>query len=88
MEVIRSKPSEDMRVRGLRARQMLRGDIEGDDLEKYVEERVLLTRLEDAQNWARKNALFPLGFGLACCAIEMITTIGSRATTSRASAPR
>jgi NADH-quinone oxidoreductase subunit B len=77
MEVIRSKPSEDMRVRGLRAQQLLRGDIEGDDLEKYVEERVLLTRLEDAQNWARKNALFPLGFGLACCAIEMITTIGS-----------
>jgi NADH-quinone oxidoreductase subunit B len=77
VEVIRSKASEDMRIRGLRARQMLRGDIEGDDLEKYVEERVLLTRLETAQNWARKNALFPLGFGLACCAIEMITVIGS-----------
>ena len=77
MEVTRSNGSEDMRVRGLRARQMLRGDVEGDDLERYVEERVLLTRLEDAQNWARKNALFPLGFGLACCAIEMITTIGS-----------
>ena len=77
MEVTRSNGSEDMRVQGLRARQMLRGDVEGDDLERYVEERVLLTRLEDAQNWARKNALFPLGFGLACCAIEMITTIGS-----------
>jgi NADH-quinone oxidoreductase subunit B len=77
MEVIRSKASENMRVNGLRAQQLLRGDIEGDDLERYVEERVLLTRLEDAQNWARKNALFPLGFGLACCAIEMITTIGS-----------
>jgi NADH-quinone oxidoreductase subunit B len=77
VEVIRSKASQDMRINGLRARQMLRGDIEGDDLERYVEERVLLTRLEDAQNWARKNALFPLGFGLACCAIEMITTIGS-----------
>jgi NADH-quinone oxidoreductase subunit B len=45
-----------------------------------VEERVLLTRLEDAQNWARKNALFPLGFGLACCAIEMITLISSPRT--------
>ena len=44
---------------------------------EYVEERVLLTTLENAQNWARKNALFPLGFGLACCAIEMITVIGS-----------
>ena len=38
---------------------------------------MLLTTLEKAQNWARANALFPLGFGLACCAIEMITIIGS-----------
>ena len=83
MEVTRQKlngGSDDFRVRQLRARQMLRGDIEGDDLERYVEERVLLTRLEDAQNWARRNALFPLGFGLACCAIEMITLIGSPRT--------
>ena len=42
-----------------------------------MEERLLLTRFEDAQNWARKNAIWPLGFGLACCAIEMITVIGS-----------
>jgi NADH-quinone oxidoreductase subunit B len=76
LEVTRTKVSE-LRVRQLRARQMLRGDIEGDDLERYVEERVLLTRLETAQNWARKNACWPLGFGLACCAIEMITVIGS-----------
>ncbi len=79
MEVTRTKAKapDDMRIRGLRAQQMLRGYIEGDDLEKYVEERMLLTKLETAQNWARKNALFPLGFGLACCAIEMITVIGS-----------
>jgi NADH-quinone oxidoreductase subunit B len=56
---------------------MLRGDIEGDDLERYVEERVMLTTLEKAQNWARRNACWPLGFGLACCAFEMITVIGS-----------
>jgi NADH-quinone oxidoreductase subunit B len=79
MEVTRTKAgaAKDLRVKQLRAQQMLRGDVEGDDLEKYVEERLLLTTLETAQNWARKNALFPLGFGLACCAIEMITTIGS-----------
>ena len=59
------------------AQQMLRGDIEGDDLEQYVEERVLFTTLENAQNWARANASVPLGFGLACCAIEMISVIGS-----------
>jgi NADH-quinone oxidoreductase subunit B len=69
--------TEDFRIRQLRARQMLRGELEGEDLERYVEERVLLTRLEQAQNWARANAIFPLGFGLACCAIEMISVIGS-----------
>ncbi len=56
---------------------MLRGDLEADDLEEYVKERLLITKFEDAQNWARKNAIWPLGFGLACCAIEMITVIGS-----------
>ncbi|MBA3508710.1 MAG: NADH-quinone oxidoreductase subunit B [Thermoleophilaceae bacterium] len=56
---------------------MLRGDLLDKDLEEFVEERLLLTKFEDAQNWARKNSLFPLGFGLACCAIEMITVIGS-----------
>ncbi len=77
MEVKRQKLDGDFRARQLRAKQMLRGDLEGRDLEDYVEKSLLLTKFEDAQNWARKNALFPLGFGLACCAIEMITTIGS-----------
>ena len=76
MEVKRQK-LDAMKVRGARAQQMLRGDLEGEDLEAYVEERVLLTKFADAQNWARKNAMWPLGFGLACCAIEMITVIGS-----------
>ena len=80
MEVIRQKVDGDFRAQQLRARQLLRGDIEGDDLERYVEERLLLTTLEKAQNWARKNAMWPLGFGLACCAIEMITLIGSPRT--------
>jgi NADH-quinone oxidoreductase subunit B len=77
MEVRRQKLDGDFRARQLRAKQMLRGDLEGADLEEFVEKSLLLTKFEDAQNWARKNALFPLGFGLACCAIEMITTIGS-----------
>jgi NADH-quinone oxidoreductase subunit B len=80
MEVIRQKvgePGDDLRVRQLKARQLLKGEIEGKDLEEYVESRVLTTTLEKAQNWARGNSMFPLGFGLACCAIEMITIIGS-----------
>src|ERR671916_1139300 len=80
MEVIRQpvgQASDDLRVRQLRARQLLKGELEGKDLDEYVESRVLTTTLEKAQNWARGNSMFPLGFGLACCAIEMITVIGS-----------
>jgi NADH-quinone oxidoreductase subunit B len=77
VEVTRTKVGDDLRVRQLRARQLLSGELEERELEEHVKERVILTRLEDAQNWARKNSLFPLGFGLACCAIEMITVIGS-----------
>jgi NADH-quinone oxidoreductase subunit B len=80
MEVIRrevGEASDDLRVRQLQARQLLQGELEGKDLEEYVESRVLTTTLEKAQNWARGNSMFPLGFGLACCAIEMITVIGS-----------
>ena len=80
MEVTRTKVPRakvDLRVRQLQAQQMLRGELPESDLEEYVEKRLLLTKLEDAQNWARKNAVWPLGFGLACCAIEMISVIGS-----------
>ena len=78
MEVTRTRVDGDsLRSRGLKAQQMLRGELEGEDLEREVEQRLLFTKFEEAQNWARKNALFPLGFGLACCAIEMITIIGS-----------
>jgi NADH-quinone oxidoreductase subunit B len=71
------KDPGDLRVRQLRARQMLKGDLDGDDLEEHVRERLLLTTLEKAQNWARANAPWPLTFGLACCAIEMISVVGS-----------
>jgi NADH-quinone oxidoreductase subunit B len=80
VEVTRQKLDGDFRSRQLRAQQMLRGALEGGDLEQYVEERVMLTTFEKAQNWARKNAMWPLGFGLACCGIEMITLIGSPRT--------
>jgi NADH-quinone oxidoreductase subunit B len=44
--------------------------LEGSDLERYVEERILTTTLEKAVAWGRSNSFFPLGFGLACCALE------------------
>ena len=59
-----------LREKQIAARDMLRGDLEGEDLERYVEERVVTTTFDKLQNWARANSIFPLTFGLACCAIE------------------
>ena len=33
---------------------------------------VIITKVDDLLNWARLSSMFPLGFGLACCAIEMM----------------
>jgi NADH-quinone oxidoreductase subunit B len=42
-----------------------------------------ITTLDNIYNWSRKNSLWPLMFGLACCAIEMICTAASRYDFSR-----
>jgi NADH-quinone oxidoreductase subunit B len=39
---------------------------------------IVTTTLEELYNWGRKNSLWPLSFGLACCAIEMIAASMSR----------
>ena len=41
-------------------------------------EGVVLTTLDSAVNWMRKNSIWPLTFGLACCAIEMMSMGASR----------
>jgi NADH-quinone oxidoreductase subunit B len=69
---------EDLRVRQLRARDLLRGDLEGAELERHVADSVLPTNLDKALNWGRANAVFPLTFGLACCAIEMMSIVAPR----------
>jgi NADH-quinone oxidoreductase subunit B len=76
VEVTRQKVG-DLRIRQQTAQRMLRGDLRDEELEQYAEERLLFTTLEKAQNWARANAVWPATFGLACCAIEMISVIGS-----------
>ncbi len=39
---------------------------------------IITTTIEMAVNWARKSSLWPMTFGLACCAIEMIAAVSSR----------
>jgi NADH-quinone oxidoreductase subunit B len=84
MEIVRrEKAGDGFRAQQLRARDMLRGELEGEELEKYVEERIITTTLDRAVSWARGNSIFPLTFGLACCAIEMMSMVASRADIAR-----
>ncbi len=39
---------------------------------------VVTTTLDSVVNWARKSSLWPMTFGLACCAIEMMATQASQ----------
>jgi NADH-quinone oxidoreductase subunit B len=41
-------------------------------------EGLIFAKLDQAVNWARKSSLWPMSFGLACCAIEMMSTAASR----------
>ena len=48
-----------------------------------IEGNVVLTRLDTAINWIRKNSLWPMPMGLACCAIELMATGAARYDISR-----
>ena len=52
-------------------------------LEEKLPEGIITTQLETLVNWSRENSTWPLLFGLACCAIEMIATGSSRHDISR-----
>jgi NADH-quinone oxidoreductase subunit B len=43
-----------------------------------IQNQVAVTTLDRIYGWSRKNSLWPMMFGLACCAIEMIVLAGSR----------
>src|SRR5947207_3744098 len=47
-------------------------------LEGRFEENLMVTTLEQGIAWARESSIWPLTFGLACCAIEMMATGASR----------
>lgn len=49
-----------------------------DWLEAEIRRNILLITVDYAVNWARSRSIFPLMFGLACCAFEMIAAAASR----------
>ena len=46
---------------------------DGVGVEEEVKRGILMTTLERGVNWARKQSMWPATFGLACCAIEMMS---------------
>jgi NADH-quinone oxidoreductase subunit B len=82
VEIARRDASELLRGAELRGpAQPAR--LEGEALQRHVEERVLTTTLEKAVAWARSNSFFPATFGLACCAIEMMSIVAARVDVAR-----
>lgn len=48
-----------------------------------LRQNVFMTTVDFLYNWSRKNSMWPMFFGLACCAIEMICTAAGRYDISR-----
>jgi NADH-quinone oxidoreductase subunit B len=57
--------------------------IKNQDIPPEFKNQVLITTLDKIYNWSRRNSIWPMMFGLACCAIEMIATAASRYDFSR-----
>jgi NADH-quinone oxidoreductase subunit B len=53
-------------------------DYQVDNAAAAAGEGIVMTSLDAAVNWARKNSIWPMTFGLACCAIEMMSMSASR----------
>jgi NADH-quinone oxidoreductase subunit B len=47
-------------------------------IDRQLDANILTTNLDAFINWCRKGSIWPMTFGLACCAIEMIATVSSR----------
>lgn len=55
----------------------------GEDANFLKEEGILFASLDKVVNWARRSSIWPMSFGLACCAIEMMSMAASRFDVAR-----
>jgi NADH-quinone oxidoreductase subunit B len=79
----KSLEQQEFRARQLRARDMLNGDLDNEALEQHVKDSIVTTTVDAALAWARGNSIYPMTFGLACCAMEMMATVASRVDVAR-----
>ena len=57
---------------------MMEGEMDEGLKSELQKQGIWVTSMQELYNWGRKNSIWPLQFGLACCAIEMIATAASR----------
>ena len=53
-------------------------DPHADMVDPELASQLVLTRLDWIRDWGRRNSLWPLSFGLACCAMEMMATASTK----------
>ena len=53
------------------------------EAQELLKHNIILTSIEKLLNWGRAHSLWPLTFGIACCAIEMMSTTTARYDLSR-----
>src|SRR6202795_5100806 len=58
-------------------------ELPGQDANFLKDEGILFASLDKVVNWARRSSIWPMSFGLACCAIEMMSMAAARYDVSR-----
>jgi len=48
------------------------------EFDPELEQSIILTKIDWLKDWSRRNALWPMAFGLACCAMEMMATAATK----------
>lgn len=79
----RSSPKGHERFKDLVGSDQSRGAILHATFGEQQHEGVILASLDAVVNWVRKNSIWPMTFGLACCAIEMMSMGAARFDVAR-----